>query len=69
MAGTSVATTDEAEAAKSDDGKNKDAKKEEEEAEKASSGKILNLIGVDTFRLSEICACAFFLKNFWRDLH
>lgn len=33
----------------------------DEELEKASSGKIINLISVDTFRLSEICACRFYI--------
>lgn len=44
-----------------------DEKKEatEEELEKASSGKIINLISVDTFRLSEICA---YLHFVWPEL-
>lgn len=37
----------------------------EEELEKASSGKIINLISVDTFRLSEICA---YLHFVWPEL-
>lgn len=37
----------------------------DEELEKASSGKIINLISVDTFRLSEICAYLHFL---WPEL-
>lgn len=55
MAGSSVAKADDPDA--KPDGKDKDEKKptEDEEAEKASSGKILNLVSVDTFR------CASFL--------
>lgn len=37
----------------------------EEELEKASSGKILNLISVDTYRLSEVCA---YLHFIWPEL-
>ncbi|GAA5893134.1 hypothetical protein JCM6882_003894 [Rhodosporidiobolus microsporus] len=35
----------------------------EEELDKASSGKIMNLISIDTFRLSEICAYLHFLTS------
>jgi hypothetical protein len=38
-----------------------DNNKEETEGEKANSGKITNLISVDTFRLSEVCAYLFFI--------
>ncbi|KAK4703719.1 hypothetical protein P7C70_g2503, partial [Phenoliferia sp. Uapishka_3] len=64
MAGTS-APTDESDDVKKD--AKKEAKKptEDEEAEKASSGKILNLISVDTFRLSEVCA---YLHFIWPEL-
>ncbi|KAL8281440.1 hypothetical protein RQP46_006124 [Phenoliferia psychrophenolica] len=65
MAGSSVAKADDPDA--KPDGKDKDEKKptEDEEAEKASSGKILNLVSVDTFRLSEVCA---YLHFIWPEL-
>mgnify|MGYP001559177365 CR=1 FL=1 len=51
MAGSSLAKPDDPDA-KDDGKKDKDEKKgtNEDEAEKASSGKILNLVSVDTFR-------------------
>ena len=64
MAGTSVAKADDDPDAKAD-GEGKEEKKgtEDEEAEKASSGKILNLISVDTFRRecfhSRVCVIRF----------
>ncbi|GAA6043182.1 hypothetical protein JCM8097_008715 [Rhodosporidiobolus ruineniae] len=43
--------------------KEEELKALEEEMDKASSGKIMNLISIDTYRLSEICAYLHFLTS------